>query len=113
MFNPPPHSIAQYLPEELDTNAVKIAQLATMLMYLLNLYSEYYAQLLHEVAPFSSDIPGTVERMQSELSEMESHTRSLSSLLKTFQPRSPFWLKTLRSDDFQDFCRDEAGKFFL
>jgi len=107
----PPH--LRTLPDELDGSAVKIAQLAITLKYLLMLYTDYYAQLLHEAAPYSSDIPATVERMQSELSAMESHTRSLSSLLKTFQPQSPILRKILNSDEFDEFVYRQAGELFL
>lgn len=113
MWHPLTPEIARDLPNELDDNGLRIAQLVTMLSYLLKFYTEYYARLLPEVAQFSSDIPGTEERLQSALSEMENLTPSLSNLLKTLTPRSYILRKILRSDDFQDFCKEQAGKFFL
>lgn len=113
MYKLPFPPILQHLPEELDENAVQIAQLLTILKWTLHLYTGYYAQLLQEVALSNSDIPETVERMQSELSEMETLTRNLLNPLKTFLPRSPDWQKTLNSDEFQNHCYNEAGKFFL
>jgi len=110
-----PRQIPPYLrtlPDELDGNALKIAQLAITLRYLLILYTDYYAQLLQEAVPFSSDIPVTVERMQSELSVMESHIQNLSNLLKTFRPQSPTLLKILNSDLFDDLMYRQAGQLF-
>lgn len=110
LLNP---QILARLPEELDENASKIAALATMLQWTLHLYTVYYVQLLHEAVQSNSDTHGMVGRLQSELSEMEILTQSLSSLLRTLGKHCPGLQRILNSDDYQEYYHREAGKFFL